>query len=636
MSGIILPKIGRISSTGFEPIFNDGHLDINLPSGPFLLLGGNGLGKTTTLQTIVFALAGDAGSDIEEKTEFQWGASYFKNRLNKPQEAEVEVEFSLSDTKIIVRRRMNSKTIRGVKIDGAAWIHDSTEATAKYEESVCAAGAYECFDDFRYLVHRLCYLGESRRSIVWDQGAQLRIVMMVCGDAEMERDFRKLRATLKETDSELRHTHVDIGSLEKRLSQIETSKKAACSDNEEKSDGIQIAIRQSAELEAELLPLSKMRLKLREKLVAVRKDLIGINNELEHLQITFSQLEDAFVLKTLRGMENSSAALALHKLLVHELCPFCTKKTTALAAQARVAVAQKKCPICGQQHASDVSSDEIGKLRQKIASKTIKQDELQKVLEGIEEEEARLISREVAIKDKLNIIVAKLPRVQFAEVSGLVGSNPQEIRERLRTTRTHYYQLELKKKNLEEDMEEKYKSFSSLCARRLSQLSALASEYGNKFLGAPCNFVMTPSRERLSLFSFFVPEFEEKRRESPESCSESERFFLDIAFRMAVIVFAGLLSKTRSTFICETPENALDLAYTENVAAMFQKFSYDGYSLLLTANLQLGGVAKPLLAAYPKKEKEKRTLNLIEKCPLSGVQSDKKKEFMRVYRGIIG
>jgi hypothetical protein len=172
MSGIILPKIRRVSATGFEPIFSDGHLDLNLPSGPFLLLGGNGLGKTTTLQTIIFALAGDAGSDVEEKPEFQWGSSYFKNRLNKPQEAEVEVEFSLSDTKITVRRRMNSKTIRGVKVDGEAWVNDSTEATKKYEDSVCAGGAYECFDDFRYLIHRLCYLGESRRSLVWDQGAQ--------------------------------------------------------------------------------------------------------------------------------------------------------------------------------------------------------------------------------------------------------------------------------------------------------------------------------------------------------------------------------------------------------------------------------------------------------------------------------
>jgi len=78
------------------------------------------------------------------------------------------------------------------------------------------------------------------------------------------------------------------------------------------------------------------------------------------------------------------------------------------------------------------------------------------------------------------------------------------------------------------------------------------------------------------------------------------------------------------------------LAYTENVAAMFHKFSTDKFSLLLTANLQLGGVARPLLATYPKKEKQRRALNLIEKCPLSGVQVKKKKEFMREYQRIVG
>jgi DNA repair exonuclease SbcCD ATPase subunit len=635
MSGIILPRIRRVASSGFEPIYTDGHLNLTLPPGPFVVLGGNGLGKTTTLQTVVFALAGDVGSDIEEKTEFQWGVSFFKNRLNNSQDAEAEVEFSLGDTVITVRRRMNSKTIRGVKIANKDWIHDSALATEEYEKTVCKAGAYDTFDDFRYLTHRLCYLDESRRSLVWDQGAQLRAVMMICGDTEMEHDFRRLRSLFKETDSELRHTHVDIGALEKRLAQVTASAKSSPTD-ENAGDSIQLAITQTAELEAELLPLSTKRLKLRDQLVHGRKSLISINSDLETLQTRYNQLEDAFVLKTLRKMEDTSSALALHKLLVHELCPYCTQKAVALATQARVSVSQGKCPICGQQHSANGSDKEIVELRLGITAKTKEQDEFLQIIEKLEDEEAQLIAREIAIKNRLQILITKLPRVQFAEVSGLVGSNPNELRARLRTTKTHYARLEVSKKNLEQEMDEKYKSFSSLCARRLTQLAALAGEYGSRFLGAPCKFVMTPSRERLNLFSFFVPEFEDKKREVPESCSESERFFLDIAFRMAVIMFAGLLSKTRSTFICETPENALDLAYTENVASMFHKFSNDKFSLLLTANLQLGGVAKPLLDVYPKREKLKRVLNLIEKCPLSDVQAKRRKGFMREYRRIIG
>lgn len=261
---------------------------------------------------------------------------------------------------------------------------------------------------------------------------------------------------------------------------------------------------------------------------------------------------------------------------------------------------------------------------------------MQRVVESAEDNESQLITQEISIQDRLNLIVAKLPRVQFVEASGLVGSSPEALQDRLRTTLAHHARLEAKKRLIQQELEDKYTAFASLCSRRLKQLAVLAGEYGVKFLGSSCEFVLTPSRERLSPFSFYVPVFAEKKRETVESCSESERFFLDIAFRMAVLVFAGILSKTRSTFVCETPENALDLAYTDNVAAMFKQFSVEGFSVVLTANLQLGGVAKPLLTGYPKRERKLRVINLIEKCHLTNVQVKKKSEFLSVYKSIVG
>ena len=83
--------------------------------------------------------------------------------------------------------------------------------------------------------------------------------------------------------------------------------------------------------------------------------------------------------------------------------------------------------------------------------------------------------------------------------------------------------------------------------------------------------------------------FADEERKSPETCSESERFFLDIAFRMALLELAGELSDSSSTFICETPETALDLAYTKNVSEMFSRFAKHGFALVLSANIQLGG-----------------------------------------------
>jgi hypothetical protein len=637
MAGLILPLIHRVVLTGFQPLFRDGIIELNLPDGPFLVLGGNALGKTTMLQAVVFALAGEADWHVEDRTDLHWGTAYFKARLNKAADAEIRVEFSLKGTAISVTRKMNSKAVIEVQISDKEWLPESAETDDRYEEVVCKFGAYAQFEDFRYLVHRLCYLGESRRTLLWDQAAQLRAVMLICGDAQMEQEFRVLRTTLKKTDSEMRHAYVDIGKLQTRLNELIPAKKAKSNTrkNGTEDNGAAVAER-SGELEGSLAEIVKERLARRVTLTETRRTLGGINAELEQQQTLLAQKSDAFVLETLRGVENASAALALHKLLVHELCPYCTQKSLDLAQTARSAVERGNCPICQQSLSDAVSSDEIRALRTQISQHVERQDELQQIINSVTREDAELSSQEIEIRQRLGALVVKLPRVQFAEVSAVVGRSASEMRKRLTITRAHHAQLEAKKHNLEAELEEKYEHFSKLRARRLQQLSALAAEYGTRFLGDPCEFVLAPSKQRLSPFSLFVPHFEEKNRESPDSCSESERFFLDIGFRMALVMLAGLLSSSRSTFVCETPENALDLAYTDNVASMFQKFCAEGFSILLTANLQRGGVAKPLLSDYRKTERQRRNLNLITKSELSTVQNAKKTDFAAVYDEIMG
>jgi len=48
-------------------------------------------------------------------------------------------------------------------------------------------GGYEAFDDFRYLVHRVAYLPETRQTLIWDHKAQIRAVMLICSDVLSEK-----------------------------------------------------------------------------------------------------------------------------------------------------------------------------------------------------------------------------------------------------------------------------------------------------------------------------------------------------------------------------------------------------------------------------------------------------------------
>ena len=61
---IKLPFITGFRITGFEPIYSAA-ISLELAEGPYVVLGGNGLGKTTLMQAVVYGLAGGLDETIE-------------------------------------------------------------------------------------------------------------------------------------------------------------------------------------------------------------------------------------------------------------------------------------------------------------------------------------------------------------------------------------------------------------------------------------------------------------------------------------------------------------------------------------------------------------------------------------------
>jgi hypothetical protein len=197
---------------------------------------------------------------------------------------------------------------------------------------------------------------------------------------------------------------------------------------------------------------------------------------------------------------------------------------------------------------------------------------------------------------------------------------------------TKHRRLERKTSLQRREIESEYAGIEQSQARRYLMIETRVAKYASEFLGMPCSFARVPGKDVDKDVSFafdvLVPSFGGTARTEPHKCSESQRFFLDIAFRMAVLDSVHELSGEGVTFICETPENSLDMAYAENVAEMFSKFSTAGCFSLLTANLQSGGVAEPLLAkARTRAERERRLINLLEYSRLSSVQENARPKF---------
>ena len=172
--------------------------------------------------------------------------------------------------------------------------------------------------------------------------------------------------------------------------------------------------------------------------------------------------------------------------------------------------------------------------------------------------------------------------------------------------------------------------------QRANKLGGMFKQYATQFLGVECNLETIQMKADFVDLNLFVPKFDDKVRTSPDQCSEAQRFFLDIAFRMSLIEFSSNLSNHPGSFICETPENALDLTYVNNVARMFRSFSEKGHHLIATSNIQKGGIAGPMLSDLSVNEKENSVLNMIKKARLTKVQEDSKPLLLKEIKDIIG
>ena len=99
------------------------------------------------------------------------------------------------------------------------------------------------------------------------------------------------------------------------------------------------------------------------------------------------------------------------------------------------------------------------------------------------------------------------------------------------------------------------------------------------FLGVDLDIVLE-TRENVML----VLEVKRTKRRAEYQLSESQRFFIDIALRMAFAKFASTNGAGVPLYI-DTPEGSLDLAYEAQAGQMIARFANDGHRIFMTANI---------------------------------------------------
>lgn len=114
-----------------------------------------------------------------------------------------------------------------------------------------------------------------------------------------------------------------------------------------------------------------------------------------------------------------------------------------------------------------------------------------------------------------------------------------------------------------------------------------------KFTGLPVTIHMdSVQRDKKPEFTFTL-EIGDSTRQYEHQLSESQRFFIDIALRMALVLYLSG-SGQQTMMLIDTPEGSLDIAYEINAGEMLADFVQQSQQLILTGNINSSGLVKAL------------------------------------------
>jgi ABC-type nitrate/sulfonate/bicarbonate transport system ATPase subunit len=119
------------------------------------------------------------------------------------------------------------------------------------------------------------------------------------------------------------------------------------------------------------------------------------------------------------------------------------------------------------------------------------------------------------------------------------------------------------------------------------------------------------------------------RREGPDQVSESQREFIDLAFRMALIEQAG--SGSTGSMVMDAPESSLDAIFVRRAVTVLGKFGNHRKKnrLIIASNLVEGELIPELVALTAS---EKQIVNMFEIATPTAAVRENKRQYNNIMR----
>lgn len=634
-------------------------LTVELKPGLTLILGANGLGKTTLITIIFRLLTGpfdipalmsraDLGNASLKVTGLSAAAKkvFAQRVVNGARGATARLTLKIGKDEIVVERRLQDLALTAFIVNGS-----KKEANDRkiFQPTISDIVGVWSFGDFILLLRHMLFYFEDRRELVWDSSAQRQLLRTLLLPSDVAKTWTEDERIILELDSRMRNLRFAAYREEQALTEVETKVRGSADVRQELKalETLQTTdIAQREELDRTFVELDSHRQHARLRLLKSKQERESRYREFEHAKLR--AVEARF------PQRSDTARYILEQLFAEAECLVCGSDVPEVATLLEQRIAADECVICG----SDVSETNVEVPAAKLADRRVKkaQTKLEAVELELSEAEEEFASSESAF-DKARLELAELDAKigeRTARIDLLIQRLPPGEQE-IHKQRAELASMRSRVEALTQELTAKRSEFSEFVdaqsramAQRSAEIMAAFANFAEGFLLETVNLVWSPQRARIGQTGEPIefPAFEldmtgtnfatAVRRTGPEQVSESQREFIDLAFRMALMQVAS--TDGTSSLVIDAPESSLDAVFVTRAADVLARYADPalGNRLIVTSNLVEGELIPELLKRSAMSgDRIPRLLDLFTIAEPTAAIRELGREYSRIMKGLL-
>ena len=442
----------------------------------------------------------------------------------------------------------------------------------------------------------------------------------------------KLRREMERADSRARNFNFQASDVRGRLEIIRETLVGASQSEEAPKDVVethrtlveardqqlallQDTLRQQSDADLRIAEASAALTGLRETYAQEFERFLGRQSDVEQAPLVTRALSKGEC--SLCGSRGESVAKTVRARIDANCCPLCETalKPKSANKQARERLQSVDAKIAATSMALESALKQRQRLAEEFDDATRQLDLTEKAVQDFELQNASVIATLKQIGNEQGTIGAAIDSLQ-TEMDTLLEKKRQAYEQR------DQFSGQLQK--IQRKLERSYAEAELEFVPKFKDLASL-------FLGIDLDIKFETRASKAAPGIAFVLEMRNATRRKDYQLSESQKFFLDIALRMALAEYVSRAGSPAPLFV-DTPEGSLDIAYEARAGEMFARFVKDAHSIIMTANINSSELLLKLAAECGREHMA--IVRMTSWTELSDVQVKEEPLFHKAYDAI--